>query len=516
MRIERRPRWRPSRTFIHLVEVSFGISDAWRLENVAGFDGNLGYFTFGADFAKDSDTLCRVLLGEHPLTAPNVRARYTLFILFAINLLNFYDRNIPAAIVEPLRKDWGLSDLQIGLLGTAFTLLYAVVGVPFGRLSDRVKRSKLLGLGLAVWSLLTAACGLAWNYRVLFAARLGVGVGEATCAPAANSLIGDLYPAGQRARALSLFTLGLPLGGFLGIFLSGRIAASYGWRTPFYVACIPGLILALLALTISEPPRGAAEISPDAGRPMQGSLIGQILRILRIPSMRWIIASGAVFNFNMYAIPTFLAAFLHRYHALNERDSSAVAAVVYSAVGIPGLLLGGWVADHAGKRRPSGRLLVSAFAVMLQAPLAYLALNRAPGEVLSFAVLMGIGGMVSYVYYSGVYATIQDLIPPSLRGTGMAVYFCVMYLMGASFGPLITGGLSDHYARAAMKAVGASKMAEAFRATGLHSAMYVIPVCALAVGLVLLMAARSVAADMHEMHVWMAQPAGKPAVAAET
>jgi MFS family permease len=446
------------------------------------------------------------------LAAPNIRARYTLAILFAINLLNFYDRNIPAAIVEPLRKDWGLSDVQIGWLGTAFTLLYAVVGVPFGRLSDRTQRSKLLGLGLAAWSLLTAACGLAWNYGVLFAARLGVGIGEATCAPASNSLIGDLYPAGQRARALSLFTLGLPLGGFLGIFLSGRIAAAYGWRAPFYVAAIPGLILALLAMTISEPQRGAAEFSPNAGRPVEGSLVRQILRILRIPSMRWIIASGALFNFNMYAIPTFLAAFLHRYHALNLRDSSAVAAVVYSAVGIPGLLLGGWVADHAGKRRSSGRLLVSAFAVMLQAPLAYFALNCRPGEVLPFAVLLGSGCMLGYVYYSGVYATIQDLIPPSLRGTGMAVYFCVMYFMGASFGPVITGGLSDHFARTAMTAAGATKMAEPFRATGLHSGMYVIPVCALAVGLVLLMAARSVAADMQEMHLWMAQPAGKPAM----
>lgn len=443
------------------------------------------------------------------MAVPNIRARYTLAILFAINLLNFYDRNIPAAIVEPLRKDWGLSDVQIGWLGTAFTLLYAMVGVPFGRLSDRTQRSRLLGIGLAAWSLLTAACGLAWSYSVLFAVRLGVGIGEATCAPASNSLIGDLFPAEQRARALSLFTLGLPLGGFLGIFLSGRIAAAYGWRTPFYVACIPGLILALLALTISEPQRGAAESSPTAGRPCEGS---PYWRILRIPSMRWIIISGALFNFNMYAIPTFLPAFLHRYHSLDLRDSSAVAAVVYSAVGIPGLLLGGWLADHAGKRKSSGRLLVSALATALQAPLAYLALNCRPGEVLPFAVLMGSGCMLGYVYYSGVYATIQDLIPPSLRGTGMAVYFCVMYFMGASFGPVITGGLSDHFARAAMTAAGVAKMAEPFRASGLHSGMYVIPVCALSVGLALLMAVRSVAVDMEEMRVWMAQPAGKPAM----
>jgi MFS family permease len=447
------------------------------------------------------------------LRAPTIRARYTLAILFAINLLNFYDRHIPAAVVEPLRKDWGLSDAQIGWLATAFTLLYAVVGVPFGRLSDRFQRAKLLGMGVAVWSLLTAASGLAWNYSALFAARLGVGIGEATCAPASNSLIGDLYPAGQRARALSFFTLGLPLGGFLGIFLSGRIAAAYGWRVPFYVAAVPGVVLALLALTIFEPERGAAEVSPTAGRPYEGSAYR---RVLRISTMRWIIVSGALFNFNMYAIPTFLPAFLSRYHHLHLKEASALAAVVFSAMGIPGLLLGGWLADHFGKVAPGGRLLVSCFSVFCQAPLVYFALNQAPGELLTFALLMGSGNLLGYVYYSGVYATIQDLIPPSLRGTAMALYFCFMYLIGGSFGPVITGGLSDHFARVAMATSGATTMTEPLRAVGLHRGMYIIPICALAVTLVLFLASRTAAADIHELHLWMSQPAEKPAFAPES
>jgi MFS family permease len=396
---------------------------------------------------------------------------------------------------------------------TAFTLLYAVIGVPFGRFSDRFQRSKLLGMGVAVWSLLTAASGLAWNYGVLFAARLGVGIGEATCAPAASSLIGDLFPSKGRARALSLFMLGLPLGGFLGIFLSGRIAAAYGWRSAFYVAAIPGLLLALLALTISEPPRGAAEAFPTAGRPHEGS---PYWRVFRVPTMRWLILSGALFNFNMYAIPTFLPAFLSRYHHLHLKEASAVAAVVFSAMGIPGLLLGGWVADYFGKVTPGGRLLVSCLSVFFQAPLVYFALNRPPGELVAFAFLMGSGCLLGYVYYSGVYATIQDLIPPSLRGTAMALYFCFMYLIGGSFGPVITGGLSDHFARVAMAATGATTMTEPIRAVGLHRGMYIIPICALAVTFVLFMASRTAAADIHELHLWMAQPAEKPALAPES
>src|SRR6266481_6745570 len=221
---------------------------------------------------------CRILLAFHLHSAGEVgvnqfgdRARYTLAILFAINLLNFYDRQILGALVEPIRKQWALTDSQIGWLATAFTLLYAVVGVPFGRLSDRWKRPQLLSLGVAAWSLLTAASGFAWGYGSLFAARLGVGVGEATCAPAANSLIGDLYPAARRARALSLFMLGLPLGGFLGFFVSGHVAARYGWRMAFYIACLPGLLLAVFAMRLFDAPRGAAESSPLAGRPHQGS-----------------------------------------------------------------------------------------------------------------------------------------------------------------------------------------------------------------------------------------------------
>src|SRR5437773_8254427 len=131
------------------------------------------------------------------------------WILFAINTMNFFDRQMLGAVGEPIRKEWGLSDSALGALGTAFTLLYAFVGVPFGRLTDRTKRTRLLSMGVFVWSLMTAVSGAALSFWQLFAARLGVGVGEASCAPAATSLIGDLFPAIRRAMALSIFMLGL-------------------------------------------------------------------------------------------------------------------------------------------------------------------------------------------------------------------------------------------------------------------------------------------------------------------
>ncbi len=435
------------------------------------------------------------------------QARYTLAILFAINLLNFYDRQIFGAVAEPIRKQWALTDSQIGWLATAFTLLYAMVGVPFGRLSDRWKRPQLLSLGVAAWSLLTAASGIAWSYGSLFVARLGVGVGEATCAPASNSLIGDLYPAARRARALSLFMLGLPLGGFLGFFVSGYVAAGYGWRMAFYIACLPGLLLAVLARRLFDVPRGAAESSPLAGRPHQGS---PYWSVLKIPTIRWIIITGALFLFNMYAIQTFLPAYLSRYHSLDLKQANTLAAITFSAVGIPGLLLGGWAADRIAAVRSSGRLLLSSACLFMAAPFIYLALNLPQGQVILFGALMGTGCLLCNLYYSCVYATIQDIVPPSLRGTAMALYFFAMYLLGGSFGPVLTGKLSDYFARVAMAEAGASSLNEHFRALGLHRAMYVIPLCSVVLAAVLLAAARTVSRDMGELQLWMSSPVRPP------
>ena len=435
------------------------------------------------------------------------QARYTLVILFSINLLNFYDRMIFGALAEPIRKQWSLSDSQIGWLATAFTLLYAVVGLPLGRLSDRWNRAKLLSWGVAAWSVLTAASGIAWNYSSLFAARLGVGVGEATCAPAANSLIGDLYPAVQRARALAFFMLGLPLGNFLGTYVSGYVASAHGWRMAFYVAGIPGLFIAVLAMKVLNPPRGASESSPGAGRAHDGS---PYWAILRIPTMRSIIVTGALFNFNMYVLSTFLPAFLSRYHSLDLRQSSTIAALVFGLTGVPGLVLGGWAADRAVTTRANGRLVVCFGATLISAICMWLALSQQPGRIATFVVLMGMGCMVAYFYYSSVYATIQDIVPPSLRGTAMALYFLAMYLMGGSFGPVLTGKLSDYFARSAMAAEGASAMNDHFRAAGLHTAMYAIPACAAILAVVLLVAARTVSKDMNALQAWMSSAEGQP------
>ena len=178
------------------------------------------------------------------------KAGFALAVIFAINTMNFFDRQILGAVGELIRKEWSLSDTALGTLGTAFTLIYAVVGLPLGRLSDKFSRRTILAWGVLAWSALTAVSGLAQNFFQMFIMRLGVGVGEATCAPAANSMIGDLYPASRRSKALSVFMLGLPVGIALSFAVSGIIAKSYGWRMTFYVAGIPGILCAIASFMI--------------------------------------------------------------------------------------------------------------------------------------------------------------------------------------------------------------------------------------------------------------------------
>ena len=419
-----------------------------------------------------------------------------MLLLFAVNLLNFFDRQLPGVLGEPIRKEFGLTDAQLGLIGTAFTLVYAAVGLPIGRLADTWVRTRLISIGVTVWSLLTAVSGVVTSYGGLVAARLGVGIGEATCSPACQSLIGDLFPPEKRSRALGAFMLGLPFGLCLSYLTAAWLGHEYGWRTCFLFAAVPGFIVALLILKLPEPPRGAADALRTAEtRPPAGG-VSAFARVLRIKTLWWIVISGALHNFNVYAINAFQTPFLQRYHALNLRNAALVSALVVGLVGAIGLLAGGWASDRLSRRRADGRLLLASVTMMASVPCVFLALAQAPGSIVAFMIPMALGTTLSFVYYATVYAAIQDVVEPRLRGTAVAVYFFAMYVMGASMGTYLTGKLSDFLARRAMAEAGAPAMTEAFRALGLHDAMYVIPTLAFCCALVLFAASRTVGADM--------------------
>ena len=442
------------------------------------------------------------MIVKEPVSTPAKVARWwPLAVLVAINILNFYDRQVAGAVVEPVRREFGLSDTQIGWLNTAFTLLYGVVGLPLGRLADKSSRKKLLAVGIIIWAALTASARWIHSYSFLVFTRLGVGVGEATAAPTATSWIGDLFPPERRSKPLALFMLGVPVGGALSLFFSGFIAQKLGWRAAMVVAAAPALLLVPLLLMLDEPQRGASE-----GHTSLAAGAGSIWRVLRIPTFWWIVLSGALVNFILYAVGVFFPPFFGRIHHMNVARAGLMTGTIYAVGGVLGGLCAGWLGDRVVRRSGSGRMKIAAIAALLAVPLSYIGIKLGYGALaLALPLLTAAYGLLN-MYYGLVYASIQDIVAPALRGTSMAIYFLVMYLLGASWGSLVIGGLSDRLARRATLLAGVpipsaemfktSIIYEPFKAIGLQQALLALPVLSLLLALVLWAGSKSIVRDM--------------------
>jgi MFS family permease len=443
-----------------------------------------------------------------PLSPQASNAWRVLFLLFLANLFNFFDRTIPAIIIEPIRMEWHLSDFKLGIIGTAFTLVYAIAGLPLGRMADNGSRRKIMGWGLTVWSGLTAINGLAGSFWTFLLVRMGVGIGEASYAPAANSLIGDLFPAHRRARAMGIFMLGLPLGLLLAFFTIGAMVKAFdSWRAPFFIAAVPGLVLAVFMFFIREPKRGAAE----SVRMSEEKIEKPIRRVLSIPTFGWLVLAGLTFNFATYACNSFMVPMLQRYFLLPLQEAAVATGIIVGITGLVGLTLGGWVADKLHQRFANGRLLFAAASMLIATLATGCALHAGRIEIGVFVGVFSLGWLFAYNFYTCVYTAIQDVVEPRLRATAMALFFAGLYLLGGGLGPVVVGLLSDHFAHSAMAAAGAEQMSEAFKAVGLHDAMYLIPV-ALAMTLVFLyLASRCFSRDAARMREGMV--ADEPVVA---
>jgi MFS family permease len=321
---------------------------------------------------------------------------------------------------------------------------------------------------------------------MLMCSRLGFAVGEAVVAPAATGWIGDLYPAEKRAKPLALFMAGVPVGAALTNFISGPVAQAFGWRQAMVLAAAPALLLIPLLLILREPARGAAEATRHAGR-------GSVREFLTIPTFWWIVASGALLNFNMYALSSFLPAFLGRIYHVTVAQSGIYSGFAYLLGGVAGSLIAGWLGDRAMRRGPSARMQLAAAFSVAGAPLAWLGIGT--GDVMAAVILLTLFYGTLCSYYGFVYSSIQDIVAPSLRGTAMAVYFLAMYLCGASFGPVLTGKVSDVMARRAAEAAGSPVLTEAFRAVGLQQAMFIMPVLSVLLAAVLYAGSRTISRD---------------------
>jgi MFS family permease len=297
------------------------------------------------------------------------------------------------------------------------------------------------------------------------------------------------------------------------------------------VAGLPGLLLAVAVLFIADPVRGSGDTQlPTTGRSLP--FLAVVRQVLRLPTMWWIIASGALHNFNLYALGTFGASFLKRYHAVSIEQAGWVSSLVYG-LGALGLFGAGWLGDRAFRRDVAGRLRVAWISLAVAVPCLLLALAAPPGQLWLCAAWLVPAQVLLYSYYGTVYATIQDIVEPSLRGMAMAIYFCAMYCFGAVLGPVAAGWVSDHLALRAAAAdpstlpvMDASTIAlmsmplgqgplvaagalfpgrtqivtEWHKAAGLHQAMYLIPALNTILVLVLFAASRTVKTDYLRLH----------------
>jgi MFS family permease len=428
---------------------------------------------------------------EQASTHSSTTTWWPLAVLVAVNVLNFYDRQVAGAVVEPVRKEFLLSDTQIGLLNTVSLILYGLVGLPLGLLADKVSRKKLLAAGIVVWTMFTACARWVHSYSFLMITRLGVGVGEATAAPTATSWIGDLFPAERRSKPLALFMLGVPVGGALSFFFTGPIALKYGWRAAMTVAAAPALLLVPLLLMLREPARGAAE--KPASAPAGAASVKQVLRV---PTFWWIVLSGALVNFILYSIGLFFPAFFGRIHHMNVARAGIMTGIIYAAGGVIGGSVAGIWGDRIVRHSRNGRMKIAAGAALLAVPLSYFGIHQGYGSLALAMPLLTVTYGLLNMYYGLVYASIQDIVAPALRGTSMAIYFLVMYLGGASWGTLIIGKLSDRFALHAAHLAGFDKINEAAKAIGLQQALLAIPVLSLLLALVLWVGSRTIEKDM--------------------
>lgn len=367
-----------------------------------------------------------------------------LLLLLGVYVLNYVDRQIVGILAEPIKKDLDLSDTQLGMMGgLAFAIFYSTLGIPIARLADRYSRKWIETAALATWSAFTALCGMAGGFTTLFLARLGVGVGEAGGVAPAFSMVADYFPPEQRARALAILTLGLPIGSALGLVIGGYLAAQYGWRTAFIALGAAGFVAApIFAYFVKEPERGRY----DAVTPVAAAhpTLLDTMRLMGTKPTFWLVSLGsATASMLSYGLGFWLPSFLQRTRGLSLADTSLLLGAVAIVGGVAGILLGGYLADHFGKtdRRAYGRIPAIAFLIGFPALLAGVTVEAVPAI---FALLL-IPQAMGYVWAGPSVAVIQNIAPPNVRTTASALYLLIVNFIGLGIGTMSFGILSDAF-----------------------------------------------------------------------
>jgi len=356
-------------------------------------------------------------------------AWYVLLVLSAINFINYVDRQIIISLGPFIRRDLQLSYTGFGWLITAFMLIHSLTSLPFGMLSDRWVRHKIIALGIFSWSAATVLCGLATNFAHLLVARAAVGIGEAAYAPPANSLLSDAFPALERSRILGFFNVGMFLGGAAGLIMGGVLGEILGWRACLYLVSLPGFLLGGVAWYLREPP----QVTVHQRTPVKA--------LLSNPLLVYVLVGGVVAAFSAGALIVWMPQFVTDVRLFRPRDAGLYIGAVGVTGGLLGVVTGSYLADWLYARWPWGRMATIGTGLVLSCPFVTLSLYATNHVAMMVYFFLGIFLMV---WYTGpIIAVIHDVVPADVKATAQALYILLIHLLGDTFSPAIVGKLAD-------------------------------------------------------------------------
>ncbi|SDS11668.1 spinster family MFS transporter [Bradyrhizobium canariense] len=374
----------------------------------------------------------------HAVSVPSTRRYYVLGLLTVIYALNFLDRTIFNVLIEPIKKEFTLSDTTMGLLaGFGFVLFYSLLGIPIARMADRLNRRNIVALAFAFWSAMTFLCGMASSVTTLALARIGVGIGESAGTPASQSLVADLYDKNERPRALGIYAIGTYLGVFLGYFLGGYVNQHYGWRTAFFSAGLPGMALAaVLWLTVSEPRRGtrAETFAPEPIGPTLGFLASQQSFVI-------VLIGFCLTTYTNYATAAWIPPFLARVHHLSSAEIGTYAGTFKGLFGMAGTLVGGLVVAQISRRDDRWKLWAPAIMSGLAGPVFAVCMLTSDFKTM-VAALAATSFLVGF-HLGPIFAIAQTVARPSMRALASAIILLTATCFGQGIGPLAVGMIND-------------------------------------------------------------------------
>ena len=370
---------------------------------------------------------------------------YVLIVLMTTYVFSYMDRYIMSILMEDIKKEFSFSDFQLGLLsGLAFAFLYSTLGIPIARLADRSHRIRIISAAVAIWSVFTAFCGLAANFWMLFLGRLGVGFGEAGGLAPAHSTLADYFKKDELSRALSVFSLGPSFGALAGLLIGGAVADAYGWRWAFVVVGLPGILLAALVyFTVKEPVRGALDPShkPEA---TPDDLKTTLKKLWANRAYVYVNLGHALSIVTMYSIAIWLPTLFLRNTEFTRSEVGMVVGAITFLGGVPGTLLGGFIADYLAKRNQRWRAWIAMIAVLLAAPI--LAAAMLSTQTAMMIALFALGIFVFNISFVPGLAIVQIVVEPGARAMAAAFVFFLANFVGLGLGPVVVGAISDAFA----------------------------------------------------------------------